>query len=77
MIYLIIFFVSVSVCLCAACCSGQVVKSVEAQTNKQEDKKEVPGEISHTQKIQQFLKFETELSFSIVSCTLVRPEESP
>lgn len=39
------FFLSASVCLCAACCSGQVVKSVEAQTNKQEDKKEVPGEI--------------------------------
>lgn len=28
----------------AACCSGQVVKAVEAQTNKQEDKKDVPGE---------------------------------
>uniref|UniRef100_A0A3B4UJS1 Ectodysplasin A receptor n=1 Tax=Seriola dumerili TaxID=41447 RepID=A0A3B4UJS1_SERDU len=25
-----------------ACCSGQVVKAVEAQTNKQEDKKDVP-----------------------------------
>lgn len=32
------------VCVCAACCSGQVVKAVEAQTNKQEDKKDVPGE---------------------------------
>uniref|UniRef100_A0A3B3ZJ61 Tumor necrosis factor receptor superfamily member EDAR death domain-containing protein n=1 Tax=Periophthalmus magnuspinnatus TaxID=409849 RepID=A0A3B3ZJ61_9GOBI len=27
-----------------ACCSGQVVKTVEAQTSKQEDKKDVPGE---------------------------------
>lgn len=32
------------VCFLAACCSGQVVKAVEAQTNKQEDKKDVPGE---------------------------------
>lgn len=28
-----------------ACCSGQVVKSVEAQTNKQEDKKDVPDNV--------------------------------
>lgn len=31
-------------CLLTACCSGQVVKAVEAQTNKLEDKKDVPGE---------------------------------
>lgn len=38
------------VCLfvCVACCSGKVVKVVEAQTNKQEDKKDVPGETTHT-----------------------------
>lgn len=60
------------------------MKSVEAQTSKQEDKKEVPGEISHTHKKilssalqHKFLKFETELSFSIVNYILVRPEESP
>lgn len=35
---------SVCACVSAACCSGQVVKAVEAQTNKQEDKKDVPGE---------------------------------
>lgn len=28
-----------------ACCSGQVVKAVEAQTNKQEDKKDVPDNV--------------------------------
>ncbi|KAF7666779.1 hypothetical protein LDENG_00090900 [Lucifuga dentata] len=28
-----------------ACCSGQVVKTVEAQTNKQEDKKDVPDNV--------------------------------
>ncbi|XP_036830787.1 tumor necrosis factor receptor superfamily member EDAR isoform X2 [Oncorhynchus mykiss] len=28
-----------------SCCSGQVVKAVEAQTNKQEDKKDVPDNI--------------------------------
>lgn len=38
----------VSVCLSAACCSGQVAKAVEAQSNKQEDKKDVPGERGHT-----------------------------
>ena len=38
------------VCVSAACCSGQVVKAVEAQTNKQEDKKDVPGETGYTQK---------------------------
>ncbi|ROL48885.1 Tumor necrosis factor receptor superfamily member EDAR [Anabarilius grahami] len=27
-----------------ACCSGQIIKTVEAQTNKQEEKKEVQGE---------------------------------
>uniref|UniRef100_A0A3Q2ZA00 Ectodysplasin A receptor n=1 Tax=Kryptolebias marmoratus TaxID=37003 RepID=A0A3Q2ZA00_KRYMA len=31
-----------------ACCTGQVVKAVEAQTNKQEDKKDIPGETSYT-----------------------------
>ncbi len=35
-------------CVSTACCSGQVVKAVEAQANKQEDKKDVPGEKSHT-----------------------------
>lgn len=28
-----------------ACCSGQVVKTVEAQTNKQEDKKDIPDNV--------------------------------
>ncbi|TDH07022.1 hypothetical protein EPR50_G00119600 [Perca flavescens] len=28
-----------------ACCSGQVVKAVEAQTNKQEDKKDIPDNV--------------------------------
>ncbi|KAM8856250.1 tumor necrosis factor receptor superfamily member EDAR isoform 3-T4 [Spinachia spinachia] len=28
-----------------ACCSGQVVKAVEAQTNKQEEKKEIPDKV--------------------------------
>ncbi|XP_047458058.1 tumor necrosis factor receptor superfamily member EDAR isoform X2 [Mugil cephalus] len=31
--------------LVKACCSGQVVKVVEAQTNKQEDKKDVPDNV--------------------------------
>ncbi|MEQ2270588.1 hypothetical protein XENORESO_002555 [Xenotaenia resolanae] len=31
-----------------ACCSGHIVKAVEAQTIKQEDKKDVPGETSYT-----------------------------
>uniref|UniRef100_A0A3B3TNR6 Ectodysplasin A receptor n=1 Tax=Poecilia latipinna TaxID=48699 RepID=A0A3B3TNR6_9TELE len=31
--------------LCAACCSGQVVKAVEAQTIKQDDKKDVPDNV--------------------------------
>ena len=34
----------VCVCVFTACCSGQGVKAVEAQTNKSEDKKDVPGE---------------------------------
>uniref|UniRef100_A0A3P8T2E9 Ectodysplasin A receptor n=1 Tax=Amphiprion percula TaxID=161767 RepID=A0A3P8T2E9_AMPPE len=29
----------------SSCCSGQVVKAVEAQTNKQEDKKDVPDNV--------------------------------
>uniref|UniRef100_A0A673IHC3 Tumor necrosis factor receptor superfamily member EDAR-like n=1 Tax=Sinocyclocheilus rhinocerous TaxID=307959 RepID=A0A673IHC3_9TELE len=40
-----------SLCVCVAfflcfpaCCSGQIIKTVEAQTNKQEEKKEVQGE---------------------------------
>lgn len=34
--------------VCVACCSGKVVKAAEAQTNKQEDKKDVPGKTTHT-----------------------------
>ena len=40
----------VCVCVSAACCSGQAVKAVEAQTNKQEDKKDMPGKTGHTHK---------------------------
>lgn len=39
---------SLPVFVLAACCTGQVVKAVEAQTNKQEDKKDIPGERSYT-----------------------------
>lgn len=43
----VIYITFFSCCHYTACCSGQVVKSVEAQTNKQEDKKDVPGKKSH------------------------------
>ena len=43
----------VCVCVPPACCSGQMVKTVEAQTSKQEEKKEVQGmKLLRTERLQ-------------------------